>query len=64
MTDIFCGVPQAPEPTAEPYARAHAHACSERAKFPGRFAKWYVENGIGLAVADAWAAAPEDVKVI
>lgn len=63
MTDIFYRVPQAPEPAAEPYAVAHAYAVLKGAKFPGRFAKWYVENATSKTVAEAWADAPEDVKV-
>ena len=59
----FRRVPYTPDPNAAPYHAAHAHAVTKSAKDPAKFAWWYVDNCVGqLAVPDAWASAPHEVK--
>lgn len=63
MPSLFRRVPYEPDPTAGPYHAAHHYASDNSAKYPARFACWYVDNDMGgMTVAEAWERAPEDVK--
>lgn len=60
---IFQRVPYEPDPSAVPYHDAHNYASTKSAKYPAKFAVFYVEHCVGrMPVPEAWESAPEDVK--